>query len=102
MSAVAACCCRASFKALPGAGRVASFSAWGPSQQIMSTEPGAGHTFLILLGDGFFPINVLAAVRPTYCATMLSSQPCKFLSGAGNWAMSLSNSPESSFSQRIS
>src|SRR6184192_4701578 len=24
---------------------------------------GAGHTFLIFLGDGFFPVNVLAAVR---------------------------------------
>jgi uncharacterized protein len=36
---------------------------------------GAGHTFLIFLGDGFFPVNVLAAVRAVpevcriYCAT---------------------------------
>jgi uncharacterized protein len=35
---------------------------------------GAGHTFLIFLGDGFFPVNVLAAVRAVpevcriYCA----------------------------------
>ena len=30
---------------------------------------GAGHTFLIFLGDGFFPVNVLAAVRavPEVC-----------------------------------
>ncbi|KWR90012.1 adenosine-specific kinase [Cupriavidus sp. IDO] len=36
---------------------------------------GAGHTFLIFLGDGFFPVNVLPAVRAVpevcriYCAT---------------------------------
>lgn len=36
---------------------------------------GAGHTFLIFLSDGFFPVNVLAAVRAVpeicciYCAT---------------------------------
>jgi adenosine/AMP kinase len=36
---------------------------------------GAGHTFLIFLGAGFFPVNVLAAVRAVpevcriYCAT---------------------------------
>jgi len=36
---------------------------------------GAGHSFLIFLGDGFFPVNVLAAVRAVpevcriYCAT---------------------------------
>src|SRR5689334_7060770 len=36
---------------------------------------GAGHTFLIFLGDGFFPVNVLAAARAVpkvcriYCAT---------------------------------
>jgi adenosine/AMP kinase len=36
---------------------------------------GAGHTFLIFLGDGFSPVNVLAAVRAVpevcriYCAT---------------------------------
>jgi adenosine/AMP kinase len=36
---------------------------------------GAGHTFLIFLDDGFFPVNVLAAVRAVpevcriYCAT---------------------------------
>src|SRR5919108_5401069 len=30
---------------------------------------GAGHTFLIFLGDGFFPVNVLAGVRavPEIC-----------------------------------
>jgi adenosine/AMP kinase len=30
---------------------------------------GAGHTFLIFLSDGFFPVNVLAAVRavPEVC-----------------------------------
>jgi len=36
---------------------------------------GAGHSFLIFLGEGFFPVNVLAAVRAVpevcriYCAT---------------------------------
>ena len=41
---------------------------------------GAGHTFLIFLGDGFFPVNVLAAVRAVpevcriYCATANSTQ----------------------------
>src|SRR5208337_4289809 len=41
---------------------------------------GAGHTFLIFLGDGFFPVNVLAAVRAVpevcriYCATANPTQ----------------------------
>src|SRR5215813_3522287 len=41
---------------------------------------GAGHTFLIFLGDGFFPVNVLAAVRTVpevcriYCATANPTQ----------------------------
>lgn len=41
---------------------------------------GAGHTFLIFLGDGFFPVNVLAAVRAApevcriYCATANPTQ----------------------------
>ncbi|MFB9266054.1 adenosine-specific kinase [Bradyrhizobium erythrophlei] len=41
---------------------------------------GAGHTFLIFLGDGFFPVNVLAAVRAVpevcriYCATANATQ----------------------------
>ena len=41
---------------------------------------GAGHTFLIFLGDEFFPVNVLAAVRAVpevcriYCATANSTQ----------------------------
>src|SRR6516225_2972570 len=41
---------------------------------------GAGHTFLIFLGDGFFPVNVLAAVRAVsevcriYCATANPAQ----------------------------
>jgi adenosine/AMP kinase len=41
---------------------------------------GAGHTFLIFLGDGFFPVNVLAAVRVVpevcriYCATANPTQ----------------------------
>src|SRR5258705_13176027 len=41
---------------------------------------GAGHTFLIFLGDGFFPVNVLASVRSVpevcriYCATANPTQ----------------------------
>ncbi|WP_247421549.1 adenosine-specific kinase [Ralstonia pseudosolanacearum] len=41
---------------------------------------GAGHAFLIFLGDGFFPVNVLAAVRAVpevcriYCATANPTQ----------------------------
>jgi uncharacterized protein len=38
---------------------------------------GAGHTFLIFLGDGFFPVNVLAAVPEVcriYCATANATQ----------------------------
>jgi adenosine/AMP kinase len=41
---------------------------------------GAGHTFLIFLGDGFYPVNVLAAVRAVpevcriYCATANPTQ----------------------------
>ena len=41
---------------------------------------GAGHTFLIFLGDGFFPVNVLAAVRAVpevcriFCATANPTQ----------------------------
>ncbi|ASY71666.1 putative transmembrane protein (plasmid) [Sinorhizobium fredii CCBAU 25509] len=41
---------------------------------------GAGHTFLIFLGGGFFPVNVLAAVRAVpevsriYCATANPTQ----------------------------
>jgi adenosine/AMP kinase len=41
---------------------------------------GAGHTFLIFLGDGFFPVNVLAEVRAVpevcriYCATANPTQ----------------------------
>jgi adenosine/AMP kinase len=41
---------------------------------------GVGHTFLIFLGDGFFPVNVLAAVRAVpevchiYCATANPTQ----------------------------
>src|SRR4029453_10547732 len=41
---------------------------------------GAGHIFLIFLGDGFFPVNVLAAVRAVpevcriYCATANPTQ----------------------------
>ena len=36
---------------------------------------GAGHTFIVVLGDGFFPVNVLNAVKAVpevcrvYCAT---------------------------------
>ena len=43
-------------------------------------QVGAGHTFLIFLGDGFFPVNVLAAVRAVpevcriYCATANPTQ----------------------------
>ena len=41
---------------------------------------GAGHSFLIFLGDGFFPVNVLGAVRAVpevcriYCATANPTQ----------------------------
>src|SRR5437899_12612104 len=41
---------------------------------------GAGHTFLIFLGDGFFPANALAAVRAApgvcriHCATANPTQ----------------------------
>jgi adenosine/AMP kinase len=41
---------------------------------------GAGHTFLIFLGDGFFPVNVLGTVRAVpevcriYCATANPTQ----------------------------
>jgi len=40
----------------------------------------AGHTFMVFLGDGFFPVNVLAAVRAVpevcriYCATANPTQ----------------------------
>lgn len=40
----------------------------------------AGHTFVIFLGDGFFPVNVLSAVRAVpevcriYCATANPTQ----------------------------
>ncbi|GMG92278.1 adenosine-specific kinase [Cupriavidus metallidurans] len=40
-----------------------------------ATAIAAGHTFLIFLGDGFFPVNVLGTVRAVpevcriYCAT---------------------------------
>ncbi|MGL3212721.1 adenosine-specific kinase [Bradyrhizobium sp. BR 1433] len=36
---------------------------------------GAGHTFLIFLGDGFFPVNVLPAVRavPEVCRIFCST-----------------------------
>jgi adenosine/AMP kinase len=41
---------------------------------------GAGHSFILFLGDGFFPINVLAAVKRVpevvtiFCATANSTQ----------------------------
>ena len=50
---------------------------------------GAGHTFLIFLGDGFFPVNVLAAVRAVpevcriYCATANPTQVNRRANGAG-------------------
>ncbi|MEH2614601.1 adenosine/AMP kinase [Bradyrhizobium sp. AZCC 1693] len=50
---------------------------------------GAGHTFLIFLGDGFFPVNVLAAVRAVpevcriYCATANPTQVIVAQNGAG-------------------
>ena len=50
---------------------------------------GAGHTFLIFLGDGFFPVNVLAAVRAVpevchiYCATANPTQVIVAQTGAG-------------------
>src|SRR5260370_6657335 len=36
---------------------------------------GAGHTFLIFLGDGFFPVNVLAAVRAVPPHLLRDGQP---------------------------
>jgi adenosine/AMP kinase len=45
-----------------------------------ATAIAAGHTFLIFLGDGFFPVNVLGAVRAVpevcriYCATANPTQ----------------------------
>ena len=51
-----------------------------PSHATTHLAIGAGHTFLIFLGDGFFPVNVLAAVRAVpevcriYCATANPTQ----------------------------
>jgi len=54
---------------------------------------GAGHTFLIFLGDGFFPVNVLAAVRAVpevcriYCAT---ANPTQVIVAQRSWAAACS------------
>ena len=54
---------------------------------------GAGHTFLIFLGDGFFPVNVLAAVRAVpevcriYCAT---ANPTQVIVAQRSWGAACS------------
>lgn len=54
---------------------------------------GAGHSFIILLGDGFFPINVLNAVKNVpevcniFCATANATEVVVYDNGRGRGIM---------------
>lgn len=54
---------------------------------------GAGHSFILFLGDGFFPINVLNAVKniqevcSIYCATSNATEVVIYDNGRGRGIM---------------
>lgn len=54
---------------------------------------GAGHSFIIILGDGYFPINVLNAVKNVpevaniYCATANATEVVVYDNGRGRGIM---------------
>jgi len=54
---------------------------------------GAGHSFIILLGDGFFPINVLNAIKNVpevcgiFCATANTTEVVVYDNGRGRGIM---------------
>lgn len=54
---------------------------------------GAGHSFIILLGDGFFPINMLNAVKNVpevcniFCATANATEVVVYDNGRGRGIM---------------
>lgn len=58
-----------------------------------ATSTGAGHSFILFLGEGFFPVNVLNAVKMVpevcriYCATANPTQVILAESGQGRGIM---------------